>query len=41
MKLQFGNAGNQLLDVVDFSLTGEVADRFGKRHAEKFKFLGV
>ncbi|XP_020698156.2 DNA mismatch repair protein MSH6-like [Dendrobium catenatum] len=32
---------NQLLDVVDFSLTGEVADRFGKRHAEKFKFLGV
>ncbi|KAH0467039.1 hypothetical protein IEQ34_004277 [Dendrobium chrysotoxum] len=32
---------NQLLDVADFSLTGEVADRFGKRHAEKFKFLGV
>lgn len=32
---------NQHLDVVDFSLTDEVADRFGKRHAEKFKFLGA
>ncbi|PKA65146.1 DNA mismatch repair protein MSH6 [Apostasia shenzhenica] len=38
---KLGCINNQILKDISVSLTGEVADRFGKRQAEKFKFLGI
>ncbi|KAM0952719.1 putative DNA mismatch repair protein MutS/MSH [Dioscorea sansibarensis] len=32
--------GEQILDSFDLTLSGDIADRFGKRQAEKFRFLG-